>query len=41
MGYLVLDIGQWDYLGFLLWEQVQATGEVGDGFGVNLKWLNM
>lgn len=39
MGYLILDTGQWDYLGFLLWEQVQATGEVWSrvgGFGVNL-----
>lgn len=39
MGYLILDTGQWDYLGFLLWEKVQATGKVWSrvgGFGVNL-----
>lgn len=28
MGYLILDTGQWDYLGFLLCDQFQATGKV-------------
>ena len=39
MRFLILDTGQWDYLGFLLWEQLQAIGEVWSrvgGFGVNL-----
>lgn len=44
MGYLVLDTGQRDYLGFLLWEQVQATVEVWSrvgGFGTNLHSCEM
>lgn len=44
MAYLVLDTGQWYYFGFLLWEQVQATGEVWSrvgGFGVNLHSCEM
>lgn len=37
-GYLILDTGQWDYLGFLLCDQFQATDEVWpweSGFRVN------
>jgi len=44
MGYLILDTCQRDYLGFLLWEQVQATDEVWSrvgGFRANLQSCEM